>query len=142
MISAKQRHKHLSRAIQFAAGKPENGRTQQAALQNFDQVWAQVVAACTGPGTSYGSAGQNCVNDRKQGACHYQVNGQCWNWFIGYRDAIANDPAVVPDPATTTGGMPPSSSGLPATSIFPSGIDPNLLVIAGLGLVILVVAVS
>lgn len=22
----------------------------------------------------------------------------CWNWFIGYYDPIANDPTVVPDP--------------------------------------------
>ena len=88
------------------------------------------------------------MNDRKQGACHYQVNGQCWNWFIGYRDPIANDPAVVPDPTTTMAGGTSSSSGLPASSlpassIFAPGIDPIVLLIAGgLGLVILLVAIS
>jgi hypothetical protein len=44
-------------------------------------------------------------------AAHYQP-GQCWNWFIGYRDPIANDPQV--------------AAGNPVASLL-SGIDPNLL---------------
>ena len=65
---------------------------QQAALANFDALWAQVVQACSNP--QYGTAGQNCIADRQRGACHYQVNGQCGNWFVWYRDPIANDPNV------------------------------------------------
>jgi hypothetical protein len=61
---------------------------------NFDNVWAGVVQACQGTG-QYGSVGIACVADRQQGARHYQPQpGQCWNWFVGYRDPIANDPQV------------------------------------------------
>jgi hypothetical protein len=45
--------------------------SQQAALINFDNVWNQVLKAC-GTG-QYGTAGTNCIGDRQQGACHYQV---------------------------------------------------------------------
>src|SRR5215471_4579056 len=74
---------------------PPNQKTveaQQAALMNFDNVWNQVLRAC-GSG-QYGSAGAACIADRQEGACHWQSNGQCWNWFIGYRDPIANDSQV------------------------------------------------
>lgn len=103
--------------------------TQAAALQNFDNVWAQVVRACESG--AYGSAGQACVNDRAQGSCHYQVAGGCWNWFVGYRDPIANDPQVQ-SPVTSV-----LSSVLPAGV---SGIDPNLLIGAGFLVVALVLS--
>jgi len=100
---------------------PNGERTksiQAAALANFDNTWAQLVQYCGNP--SFGSAGQRCVTDREQGSCAYKTspggwtkdssgnwsyhgagpNGSgstCWNWFVGYRDPIANDPAVVPD---------------------------------------------
>jgi hypothetical protein len=90
--------------------------TQQQALANFDNVWAQVVQACIGGG-QYGTAGQACVGDRQEGACHYQPQGKCWNWFIGYRDPIANDPQV-------------QASSL-AAAILPAGIDPVVLLIGG-----------
>ena len=67
--------------------------TQQQALQNFDKVWAQVVNACSN--AQYGTAGQNCIGDRQEGACHYQPQpGQCWNWFIAYRDPIAERDSI------------------------------------------------
>lgn len=106
--------------------------TQQVALQNFDNVWAQVVQACTTGG--YGSAGINCVTDREQGACHYQNNGQCWNWFVGYRDPIANDPQVGQN--VTAAG----SSGTDILSALTGGtIDPRLLLVAAaIGVVVLI----
>jgi hypothetical protein len=99
---------------------------QQAALQTFDAVWAQVVQAC-GSG-QYGTAGQNCIGDRQEGACHYQPNGKCWNWFIGYRDPIANDPQVAANAASGFMGM--ASSG---------GFD-TMLLLAGAAVVLIVVA--
>jgi len=96
----------------------KNFATQSAALANFDATWAAVVQACTGTAV-YGSAGQACVADRQAGACHYQPNGQCWNWFVGYRDPIANDPQVsLASPLSLIGSI------LPGTG----GIDPNLLI--------------
>lgn len=92
---------------------------QAAYLNNFDLTWNALVSACSNP--QLGAAGQSCISDREQGACHYQTSpggwfqdgtgawsyqnpgaqgsgSTCWNWFVGYRDPIANDPTVVPDP--------------------------------------------
>lgn len=82
---------------------------QKAALQNFDNAWAQLVKYCGQ--ASFGTAGQNCIADRQAGACKWKTDGHggpagsgdvCWNWFIGYRDPIANDPNVVDDPTDQT----------------------------------------
>ena len=48
------------------------------------------------------------------------MNGQCWNWFTGYRDPIANDPQVT---LNTASGVLPAA----ITTVLPSGIDPVLL---------------
>jgi hypothetical protein len=78
---------------------------QVAALNNFDTVWAAMVQACSDPNLQ--DAGKRCISDRQQGACHWKNDGHggpdgsgnvCWNWFVGMRDPIANDPNVVPDP--------------------------------------------
>jgi hypothetical protein len=86
---------------------------QAAALQVFDNAWSQLEQYCGQ--SQFGSAGTNCIQDREAGACKWKAspggwsNGvyipwgasgsgnSCWNWFIGYRDPIANDPTVVPD---------------------------------------------
>ena len=83
----------------------------------------------------YGSAGVACIADRQQGACHYQVNGQCWNWFTGYHDPIANDPQVT---LNTASGVLPAS----ITSVLHSGIDPVLLPGGALLLAVLVVVIQ
>ena len=78
----------------------------------------------------YGTAGQACVGDRQQGACHYQSNGACWNWFVGYRDPIANDPHVAANAAASPLSSV-ASSILPASVTAPlvsAGIDPTLLI--------------
>lgn len=88
---------------------------QAAALNNYDLTWNALVSGCSNP--QLGAAGQACISDRQRGACHYQTSpggwdadgtytypgaagsgSACWNWFVGYRDPIANDPNVVPDP--------------------------------------------
>jgi hypothetical protein len=108
---------------------------QAAYLNNFTLTWNALVAACGNPALQ--SAGQNCISDRQEGACHYQTspggwqqqNGTwvyvnpgaqgsgstCWNWFVGYHDPIANDPTVVPDPA----------GALPSNLLSSIGISPT-----------------
>lgn len=123
---------YLSSPVHYAS-------LQAAFLNNFDFAWAALVKACSNPQLQ--DAGQRCTSDRQQGACHYHtsaggwVNGQytapgpdgsgssCWNWFVGYRDPIANDPTVVPDPVAGSGsGIP----GAPGTSTIQSpGTNPG-----------------
>jgi hypothetical protein len=85
---------------------------QQAALNNFDIAWAAYVKAEQGVPTQ----GAISIAERQAGGCHWTTSpggwqgntyvspgasgsgSACWNWFIGYRDPIANDPTVVPDP--------------------------------------------
>jgi len=148
---------------------------QTQALLNFDNVWSQVLKAC-GMG-QYGTAGVNCIGDRQQGGCHYQVapgpgcspsepncwvknsdgtwslswNGPagsgtaCWNWFVGYRDPIANDPQVAANAAATAAGTPSSPGTTPAASMMGggvfAGIDPMYLMIGG-GLLLAVLLVE
>ena len=127
---------------------------QTAALNTFDTAWASLQQACGNP--SLGQAGQRCISDRQAGACTWKASpggwnadgtytmwgaagsgSACWNWFIGMRDPIANDPNVQPDP------VPASSSGtfsLPTFSL-PSSISsiPTPLLWAGaLGIAALV----
>jgi len=59
----------------FEAG----GLSQQQALANFEQVWAQVLASCSDP--SLGDPGRRCISER-------QAGGQ-WDWFARYRTPIA-----------------------------------------------------
>jgi hypothetical protein len=107
---------------------------QAAALNNFTTAWNALVANCQNP--SLGTAGQNCISQRQQGACAYkttpggwnQVNGvwsytwpgannsgpTCWNYFVGYHDPIANDPDVQPDTVVTS---PAAGSSTTSTAI-------------------------
>jgi hypothetical protein len=98
----------------YLAAPVHYASAQAQALANFDSVWGAVEAACASPALAM--AGAHCISDRITGACAYKTspggwsgntytapgaNGSgstCWNWFVGYRDPIANDPTVVPDP--------------------------------------------
>lgn len=72
---------------------------QQAALDYFDLVWGQLVEFCGKPEFQGTKAGRNCVDDRRDGACKWRgADGQCWNWFKGYREPIENDPNVKANP--------------------------------------------
>lgn len=137
---------------------------QAAALNNFDFAWAALSKACSN--AQLQEAGQRCIADRQPGACHYHTSpggwaggqytapgqdgsgSKCWNWWIGYRDPIANDPTVVPDPvAGGSGGVANNtinSSGDPAlgTRGGTSGLGDSIFsspvpVVVGAGLVAL-----
>ncbi len=97
---------------------------QAAALNTFDTTWAALMQACGSPALA--QAGVNCIKDREQGSCKWKASPggwtqdaatgkwtysgygaagsgtACWNWYVGYRDPIANDPTVVPDPPPVT----------------------------------------
>lgn len=104
--------------------------SQQAALANFDHFWAWLQQQCGNQ--QLGNAGVRCITDRQAGACTWHqpaasvppwgtpAAGECWNWFNGYRDPIANDhagmlgandPGPQPDPAPTV-DMQQNASGI------------------------------
>lgn len=95
---------------------------QAAALNNFDTGWNALYKACSDP--ALGAAGQRCISERQRGGaspwcCNSPTsvnvgNGMCTGCdaFADFRDPIANDPNVVPDPvAATASGSGTSGSG-------------------------------
>ncbi len=125
----------------FALPAPRTEAQKAVALAAFDSVWQTLQQQCGQPGT--GNAGVRCISDRQRGACIWKQKyapvypgepeiGQCWNWFNGYRDPIAQDPTV-PDP------VPTSASETSLDTIFGSPASPGgssslipLLLIGGL----------
>jgi hypothetical protein len=133
----------------FETPAPRTRSQQNAALNNFDVVWAALQQRCSQAGL--GVAGQNCIADRQAGACKWRQRadspllsipgqpqtGACWNWYSGYRDPIANDPNVVDDPSpfARVGTAVESIFGGPGGAPGPGGISPLMLAV-GLGLVV------
>lgn len=135
---------------QYLAAPIHYASLQAAALNNFDTAWAALEQGCGNPQLM--AAGQNCISQRQQGACSYKAqaggwvqdasgnwsytpwgaNGSgtsCWNYFVGMRDPIANDPTVVPDPVAGAASSSDSSSTTTGSVIsFPW----PLLIVAGL----------
>lgn len=66
---------------------------QQAALNAMDQVWVWLKDSCNQPALA--DAGQRCWTERQ---CN--PNGK-FSWCPSFRDPVANDPAVLPDPIVT-----------------------------------------
>jgi hypothetical protein len=83
-----------------------------------------MVRGCVASGSGqYKNAGQACIADRQAGGCSYKVNGQCWNWSVGYRDPIAKDPDMTANAAAASS----ASSIVPASvnvGLASTGIDP------------------
>jgi hypothetical protein len=139
----------LSQNVNAYTGSPVRYASMQAAaLNTFDTTWAALQQACGNPQLQ--AAGQRCITDRQRGACtwkaspggwnadgtftHWGAAGSgtaCWNWFIGLRDPIANDPFVQPDPVSTDAGASAGSFGTSITSTV-SAIPTPLLVGGGL----------
>lgn len=114
----------------YMAG-PRTKSSQAQALLNFDQAWQFLQSAdgCGAP--ALGAPGKACIDDRKAGACKWKDDAdECWNWFIGYRDPIANDDAA-PDPTVmdTTGGMF-DSIGASLNNLLPTGSNRTPYLIA------------
>jgi hypothetical protein len=80
-------------------GGPRTRSSQAQALKTFDDAWAYLISAQACGAPELGNPGRACISDRQAGASTWtDANGQPWNWFIGYRDPIALDTAVKPDP--------------------------------------------
>ncbi len=124
----------------FALPAPRTQAQQAVALASFDGIWHQLQQACGQPGT--GNAGVRCISDRQRGACTWKQAyapvypgepeiGECWNWFNGYRDPIANDP-VVPDASPVDSLTTSVSSALSLTNADGSTNYVPLAIAAGL----------
>ena len=116
----------------YKAG-PHTTSSQAQALANFDAVWNALVENCRTE--QYGDPGVRCVEDRDAGSCEWREAGECWNWFVGYRDPIANDPNVKPDPTfdSETGKLVDALTG----GVFQGGVGGmGLLLLAGLAVVV------
>ncbi len=113
---------------------------QIAALANFDYAYGKLLSGCSDP--SLGNAGKRCVIERlgtKDCANNPQYQQQAsslgttcarFPWPDWYRDPIANDPNVIPDPVTPTSILDGTT---PISSVF-SNMTPaetELLFIAG-----------
>ncbi len=126
-------------------GYMQSGRTrseQRAALAYFDEVWQSLVEFCSQPQFQSTKAGRNCIDDRKAGACKWRGDdGQCWNWFIGYRDPIADDPDIRPDPTVTQTVASDLSNIFGGIGLNTEGKDMSGLLLLG-GALVLVYAVS
>ena len=100
---------------------------QAAALQAMDQVLNYLYQGCSNP--ALGDAGKRCISERLTrgcGGCAPGSNVPQWSWcpdgmcdmWTTFRDPIANDPSVVPDPSpvsAVTGSIQQAFAGLPAS---------------------------
>lgn len=68
---------------------PRTRSSQAQALANFDAGWEYVRQNCGD--VSMGDPGKRCISERDRGGR--------WDWFTLYRDPIAHDPDVQPDPS-------------------------------------------
>lgn len=142
-------------AAYFSNPAPRTVSQQTAALNVFDTTWARLQQVCGQPGT--GDAGVRCITDRQSGACTWKQTStspllnypgepqpnECWNWFNGYRDPIANDPDVVPDEtmssALSAGASAAAGSvGAALSSVTSSSLFIPALVVGGLVVVYMV----
>jgi len=93
----------------------ENGEiTQAQAQQTYQNLWQAMVVSCS---AITGSAGQNCISDRQEGACTWKAtgtpptpyspaDGQCWNWYLAYFVPLTYPPINAPAAsASTTSGV-------------------------------------
>lgn len=123
----------------FALPAPRWTGYQTQAINNFMTVWNDLVQQCSNP--ALGDAGKRCITDRQSGACKWRdSSGNCWNWWTGYHDNIANDPNTTNVPPST---YSPASSALSnvASSLTSAagGISPIVWIAAAallLGLVV------
>jgi hypothetical protein len=124
---------------------------QAAALNVFDSAWNKYIQLIQSI-QNWQNRAPNSISDRQYGSCAYhtaqpagwhgdvytpnlpnQSTGACWNWFIGYRDPIANDPQVIPD-YTDSGNASDSSGSVSSTlsSIIGQGSGSKGLLLTGL----------
>ena len=121
----------LLKNVQGYLAGPRTVSSQTLALQNFDDVWALLEQNCRTE--EMGNPGIHCVEDREAGACTWKDNGKCWNWFVGYRDPIAND---VPKPDSSVLDVAGGSVEQALAGVLPSGGSIPLLLIGAAAVLI------
>jgi hypothetical protein len=107
----------------FSVPAPRPKSLQAAALNNVDTAFAALQKACSDP--ALGDAGRRCISERlvRGGTAPWCPNSGhtgC-DWFVLFRDPIANDTGVGPDPASASGPASSAAAGLLQTF----GINPN-----------------
>jgi hypothetical protein len=119
---------------------------QAAALNTFDTTWTALQQACGN--AALAAAGQRCITDRQRGACTWKASpggwnadgtftpwgaagsgSTCWNWFVGMRDPIANDPNVQPDPTSSSLAAGSTATGAVGTTTTATSSDLTELLI-------------
>lgn len=136
----------------FAIPAPRSISNQAIGLYAFDQAWEALRQSCGNPQLQV--AGQNCIQDRQQGACHWHqtgnpefpgqpATGECWNWFRAYRDPIAMDAAVPDDQSSTPPALTGTGTGSSSVASVLAGVDmSNLVLIGGAALLLFGIAGS
>ncbi len=115
----------------MALPTPRPRSAWNTAQSTFHVIWARLEQMCGDPST--GDAGKRCISDRQRGSCKWRdSSGQCFNWFVGYLDPIANDPNVAPD-SVASSASDAVNSVVAAAQASPSTA---LLLLAGAGLLI------
>jgi len=157
---ANQAEDTIKQAVQayFALPAPRTQAAQNAVLGVIDAAWQGLVQRCSQAGL--GTAGQNCIADRQAGACKWLQTttspllsypgepqpGQCWNWFNGYRDIVANDQTVAADisldSGTSTSTSASTSTSTSASSGGTTSLDSKSLAYLGLGAIALVLVMG
>lgn len=101
---------------------------QAAALDLVDKALNAVREGCSNPALA--EAGQRCISERliQGGTAPWCPTGTGCDWITLYRDPIANDPNVIPDPA----GAGSSGPGTFFGAAGPGGIPMPLLIGAAL----------
>lgn len=117
----------LQQNLQAYFSGPRTVSNQQAAVANFDSAWQLLSSSqyCGNP--ALGDPGRACIADRSRGGK--------WDWFSYYRDPIANDPDVKPDPVEVavvggTGVYRDPETGELRVQVEP-GLSTPLLVLGG-----------
>lgn len=133
---------YLQQNVAAYTSQPVRTRAMQAAaLAVFDGTWAKVVQFCGQ--ASFGTSGQHCISDRQEGACVWQSPLNSWqqqadgtwqwapsgktgcsNWFLGYRDPIANDPGVVSDASLAANTPAAGANAGAGGALFTTATDP------------------
>lgn len=98
---ANEAERHLQDNLNAYMSGPRTVSDQRAALESFDRIWAWLTSPEGCGNYQLGDAGRRCISERAAGGT---VPGAGGNWFVWYRDPIANDPEVQPDPAPATAG--------------------------------------
>lgn len=116
---------YLKQNVQAYMNGGHTAAEQATALQIFDAAWADVVKGCSQP--ALGDAGKRCISERQAGgSAPWCPTGTGCDWFILYRNPIANDPNVVTLANGQVVNVSPASLSAPGFDMTP------LLVIGGL----------